>query len=348
MVWFSCGSDVVVMPPAAAASGGGNDGSTAEPSGKCAGKEGWTSVASPLQDLVVGRWTGTELILWGASSMSGFGFDTDTSTWRQIATIPSGDYGGPLWFSAVSAGRFFVWNHAKGGAYDWLADSWRPVPGMGGQLRNDFPSRAAIGTPTHVVYLGKTVWGGTANMTYEVADDVWRTMPEDSAPTALNPAAVWAKDELIVWGGWSAPRRATNTGGRFSFSNWTWKPMSSANAPDPAGHPVAAWTGNRVFVWGRGPGAVADGGLYDPVHDLWTPVSHKGAPQEEPAFAVWTGRQVIVIGADPRSRGIYTPTTDTWTSMMPAPRVFWQVVEWDGCRVLAYGGGRLYVYEPPP
>jgi hypothetical protein len=94
---------------------------------------------------------------------------------------------------------------------------------------------------------------------------------------------------------------------------------------------------------------VRGGGLYDPRRNAWTPVTLTGAPTKYADFAVWTGRSVIVLGRTGESDGIYDPRGNTWRPMVPPTRsAGWQIVAWDGCRVLAQGSEGFYVYHPPP
>lgn len=347
---LGCGNNVVVSPTDAGTShGAGGSGS----GGKCAGEELWTQAPNPFDDIAYGAWTGDELILWGIGS--GVGYRFHSNAWREISsTPPLGLKSFPL--AAVSSGRFFVWDHAGGGAYDWRTDAWSRMTPMGGEPNPD-PDvlRPAVGAPTHLFYLGGNFTDGIPTLTrkiYDVAQDAWQSLPNQAAPTAANSVLVWAETELLVWGGYESGQawQATNVGARFNPSTTAWTPMTTVNAPAPRTMPTAAvWTGQRLFVWGGYNNApLLDGGLYDPVRDDWTRVTKQGAPTKPAAIAAWTGSDVIVLGSETGSHGRYNPSTDTWRPMMPPPEAVWHVVQWDQCRLLAYSPSGFYIYEPPP
>ncbi|HZO15011.1 MAG TPA: hypothetical protein VFB62_17165 [Polyangiaceae bacterium] len=257
----------------------------------------------------------------------------------------------PLWLSAVSSGRFFVWNDAWGASYDWRTDTWNPIAAMGGpQLPAQYLLRGAIGTPANIIYLRNNSYKTSklANTRYEIATDAWHPISDQRAPSASFPAIVPTDSAVVVWGGTIAPQRATNEGARLDLSSMTWRPITTKGAPQPSSAPVGVWTGRHVFVWGVGAGST-DGGLYDPARDAWTPVSQDAAPTKKPFLAVWTGKRVIVLGQEAGGYGIYDPHHDAWHPMMPPPKsqfVFF-VAQWDRCRLLAYRPSELLLYTPP-
>ena len=119
------------------------------------------------------------------------------------------------------------------------------------------------------------------------------------------------------------------------------------------------WTGRELLIWGGWNGDdearnyALSGRRYDPVADVWRPMSAVGAPQpREDAAAVWTGTELIVWGGvvrdgDPAQRhrlgtgGRYDPVTDTWQPVTltnaPTPRED-AVVVWTGDEMLVWGG----------
>jgi hypothetical protein len=108
-----------------------------------------------------------------------------------------------------------------------------------------------------------------------------------------------------------------------------------------------------MLVWGGWSTAHhADGRLYDPVADLWTPTAATGAPSARSLMAgVWTGSEVLVWGGCDGAMGgcagvkgdgaRYRPDLDQWSPISstgaPAPRKEHTIV-WTGSRMIVFGG----------
>jgi hypothetical protein len=171
--------------------------------------------------------------------------------------------------------------------------------------------------------------------------------------------AVWSGSEMIVWGGTTAGVAGKHhTGGRYNPETDTWRPTSTAGAPEGRITHTAVWTGSQMVVWGGMNDAVPasesrlnTGGRYDPVADAWTPTSTAGAPQARTDHrAIWTGSQMIVwggivkgvAGGDGTYTGArYNPQTDVWTptSTLSAPSKRSQHVQvWTGSQMIVWGG----------
>lgn len=110
---------------------------------------------------------------------------------------------------------------------------------------------------------------------------------------------------------------------------------------------TAVWTGSEVIYWGgERPNDLGDntGARYDPVLDVWSPVTTEGAPPgRQKHVAVWTGSEMIMWGGCCASGGgRYDPLTDSWVlmSMTNAPngRVGSTAV-WTGSEMIVWGGG---------
>jgi hypothetical protein len=344
---LGCGQSVVVAAPAdpdSSSSVGGRSGS-GPARGKCSGEERWEEIPAPFDDFVVGAWTGEELIVFGIGRHEAYRFHSATDTWRKTSAPPP--FRTHSMSAAVSSGRFFVWDHLSGAAYDWERDTWSPIAPMGGEsawLGGLSPPYGVVGTPTHLFYLlgppppDPRRPPMPPGRMYDVARDTWHAL--DTAPNARGNLVVWADKELLVWPGGDADRRkVTNQGARFDPATMTWTPMTTVDAPNPGSGLTGVWTGKRLFVW-MGPGD--DGGLYDPTRDRWTAVSKNGATTKNGHYAAWTGR-VILTGS-----GIYDPDRNIWRPMMQRRNDAAQVHAWDGCRLLAYGMRTLYAYELPP
>jgi Kelch motif len=138
----------------------------------------------------------------------------------------------------------------------------------------------------------------------------------DGAPIPrFDHTAVWASNQMIVWGGLLTRATVLNSGGRYNLASNSWLPTSLVAAPMPRLNHSAIWTGSKMIVWG-GLGAnntiLGDGGMYEPTSDTWVAVNPVGAPSPRHAHtAVWTGTKMIVWGG--------SSTPGTYTAVEGAP-----------------------------
>ncbi len=129
---------------------------------------------------------------------------------------------------------------------------------------------------------------------------------------------------------------------------------------------TAVWTGSEMIVWGgvNSNGTyLNDGARYNPVFDLWTPISAKNAPSERAGHSgvsvagimiVWGGSNSATTFAD---GGYYNPASDEWTPIPVSPlmsaRAYHTAVVSSANEVIIWGGigpgntplntgGRLY------
>jgi hypothetical protein len=119
------------------------------------------------------------------------------------------------------------------------------------------------------------------------------------------------------------------------------------------GH-TAISMGEQMIVWGgQGAGGLlADGALYNPGSDIWTPIATDGAPApRRDHSAVWTGSRMTVWGGDvgggtgTSTGGLYDPFANaglggwTATSVIGAPGArFDHTAIWTGTQMLVWGG----------
>lgn len=135
----------------------------------------------------------------------------------------------------------------------------------------------------------------------------WRGLPPCPLAARDSAQAIWTGDRLIVWGGWA------RTGGFFITQSFhkdgaiydpateQWRKTGSAPLEGRTAF-VAAWTGERMLVWGgyRSAGTdnwgFEDGAAYDPGRSTW--VKLPSAPLEPRAFhsLTFTGTSIIVWG----------------------------------------------------
>ena len=165
---------------------------------------------------------------------------------------------------------------------------------------------------------------------------------------------------MIIWGGaywdWKRARSLNlDSGAIYDPATDTWQEMSAVGAPSPREGHSAAWTGDRMIVWGGiDSGWLDTGAVYDPATDTWSPMSTAGAPTGRSLHStVWTGDRMMVWGGrddlfDPeegtgwaRVGGLYDPAHDAWTAVSaasaPLPRAS-HTAAWTGTRVVVWGG----------
>ena len=105
------------------------------------------------------------------------------------------------------------------------------------------------------------------------------------------------------------------------YTDDTWAPTSTTNAPVPRSSHTAVWTGNEMIIWGGfyNVGWVNTGGKYKPVTNSWMATSIANAASARyDHSAVWTGSEMVVWGGYGyegylNSGGRYNPSTNSWT-----------------------------------
>jgi len=282
-----------------------------------------------------------------APAVDGAAWDAASNTWRAITPMPVALNPGTTPTAVWTGHEVLVWSSqpATPGApgrevveaYDPATNAWRVLPASGLAPRT---GAVVTWTGTELV-----VWGGrNFDVSAIYADGArldpttgtWRRLPRAPVPGRSDAAAVWTGHEVLVWGG-STTNGEIGRGAAYDPTTDRWRalPLSPLRAKTA---PIGVWTGRFFIVIGGaagtqmpvpGPGAAA----YDPVTDHWTtlppapdyPTSSTGptAPGAEPVAAdqraygdaVWTGRQVVLVGGldfvhqAPRSDGLeWTPT----------------------------------------
>jgi hypothetical protein len=187
----------------------------------------------------------------------------------------------------------------------------------------------------------------------DFAHGTWDVLVAGPATGMDSATAIWTGKELILWGRNAvgaqviAPEPAA-----YNPRTGYWRRL---NPPvSPSIQPV--WTGREMIVWtGIGPtdfglGGAVPGASYDPVSDSWRTISAAPVQPTQGSTAVWTGRQVIVVGAvpkcndtancpiDPVAAAAYDPSTDAWHVLPNSPMPMSDLhVGWTGRQVIAWG-----------
>ena len=157
-------------------------------------------------------WTGSEMIVWGG-------------------------YDGAQYFQ-------------NGARYNPVANTWTPVNTLTAPPARRY--HTAVWTGTEMI-----VWGGHNGRTnlvggarYNPLSDTWISVLDSgkTVPAARRlHTAIWAGNEMIVWGGHgnSAP---LNSGGRYNPVDNTWGSVTTVGAPPRRDSHTAVWTGSEMVV----------------------------------------------------------------------------------------------------
>ena len=299
------------------------------------------------------------------------------SAWIQAseAGAPEGrDYG-----VVASAGDLCIWSGSQvqpadpietvmtdGGCYDRETASWRPMSPVGAPSPRVLASASWTGTEI-LVWGGKHYYlycpspdgcpagpGNNSGARYNPGTDAWAPMsPIGAASPRWGQSTVWTGAEMIVWGG-EYPGSEYGDGARYNPALDTWLPIANTGAPSPRTDHFAAWTGSAMLVWGGhhedpASSALADGALYDPAADSWTPLDSTGAPAPRwyAATAYGAGRLFVWGGApeDSSTKGFadgyaYSIATNIWTPLPASPLSARRLPlgAWTGKRFLVWGG----------
>lgn len=178
--------------------------------------------------------------------------------------------------------------------------------------------------------------------------DTWTNQSLGSIPDPrVGFTAVWTGSLMVVWGG-AMGTTALNTGGRYDPATDSWSATSLVNAPMPRTAHSAVWTGHEMVVWGGSTGIpeafyTNTGARYDPVGDVWTPISTSGAPVGRNGHgAAWTGTEMLVWGGGSNfNGGRYNPATDTWRTIVTPSWMFFRQrpsLIWTGRQLIAWSG----------
>jgi hypothetical protein len=177
------------------------------------------------------------------------------------------------------------------------------------------PPSAAPGAS--VVWTGARLfyWGGESEYgakpvggLYDPDEGRWTKLPPAPMNGRSYAPAVWTGNEVVVW--------ALRLGAAFDPKTGRWRRLP----PAPLGllePPAYVWTGKELIVCcsdaPRSP--TGAGAAYEPSTNRWRRI--RSAPLAlERASAIWTGRNMVVLGrhvGEEKARGIaYDPRTDRW------------------------------------
>jgi N-acetylneuraminic acid mutarotase len=188
----------------------------------------------------------------------------------------------------------------------------------------------------------------------------WSRLPDAPIPDRDYPVGVWTGRELLVWGGQSGPHDLVvrGEGAAYDPVRHLWRELPPAPLT-PRTLAAATWTGRELIIWGgydhlaMDPGGLhvaGDGAAYDPARGAWRRLPPAPLSARAGATAVWTGREVLVVGGGPAARSdrdrpytdgaAYDPARDSWRRVAPSPRLRGPMINqhpvWTGTRLLVW------------
>lgn len=128
-------------------------------------------------------------------------------------------------------------------------------------------------------------------------------------------------NQLFIWGGLNESGTALDSGALYDPRTDSWTTVSTEDPPSPRSNATAVWTGAEVVVWGGfDPGtdqALDDGGIYDPVDDVWIPMAAASVARSAPVATYGQDHVMFWGGWDDNGEPVagiilYSPDTDNW------------------------------------
>jgi N-acetylneuraminic acid mutarotase len=174
-------------------------------------------------------WTGSQMIVWGGATISGF------------SSIPLN----------------------SGARYDPNTDTWTPIASA--NLPQVLDQVTAVWTGSRMIVWGVELVNPqlTSGVLYDPGTDTWSPISSTNAPsTGTRHTAIWTGRYMVVWGG----NFVGPIGGRYDPATDAWTPTSTMDAPNGRAHHSAVWTGSFMLIWGGGAtnsvDPFTDGGRY--------------------------------------------------------------------------------------
>jgi len=270
----------------------------------------WSPIAALQQPVARASpsavWSGTEMIVWGGTTLDGMGFLN------------------------------------SGGRYNPTTNAWSAMP-EGDPLPQERTFHTTVWTGSEMIIWGGLIPPGNQTnegAIFRPATNTWKVISSLNAPTARKwHTAVWTGSEMVVWGGTqNTSPFVTSTGGRYNPTTDSWVPTTTAGAPSARDSHVAVWTGTEMIVLGGFPSL--EGGRYNPQTDSWGAAIYGNSSLiSYDSAAVWTGQEVVAFGKQIVTR--YNPSTNTFQTVsstnQPTLRYLPGMV-WTGTEVLVWGG----------
>jgi hypothetical protein len=203
------------------------------------------------------------------------------------------------------------------------------------------------------------VWGGSTGLRSAALADgaafnpktgTWRRLSVSPLTAREDAIGMWTGTRLLVVAG-KRDNTALTDAATYDPAADTWKQLAPmpkrAAAVDPR---LAVWTGQRLLL-------PSVGIAYNPADNQWSTIAPIPANRIVFRAALWTGHDVIMIGAEavtansgppPPVVGLaYDPATDRWRDLPPSGLSTSAVAAtWDGTRVVVVNDVLGASYQP--
>ncbi len=245
---------------------------------------------------------------------------------------------------------------------------WSVVKGAGAPSPSPRSEVVMAATPNGILVWGGATSQGFANdgWIYKLEQKTWQKLPSPGLLEPRRASGTWTGTHLVIWGGRDFNKytydysKNFGTGAFYSPSDNTWTTIATSNAPSPRyGHTLTP-IGTSVLIWGgvdrpsiedKAAATLGNGGIFDPLTQVWTPLSGTPSTHRSLHCAVWTGSQLLVFGGIRKmpdqdslliNQGeIFDPKSMEWKpmsdKMQPAPR-FGHTCAWTGKKLVVWGG----------
>jgi hypothetical protein len=209
-----------------------------------------------------GIWTGTELVVWGApaagpaSSAIGLAYSPLQDTWRELppSGLPPGRDESVTWTGSAMLVVTYPDDPAAtavAALYDPATDVWRPAAPSPLSAPSGSPS--VVWTGREAVLAGGASAAGPADgVAYEPVSDCWRIIARPTFELLADKPAelVWDGDLVLMPGG---------AGGAYDPVLDVWLRLLTSHMVVYREYAAAAWTDDRLIVWGGNQGTGARG-----------------------------------------------------------------------------------------
>ena len=273
-------------------------------------------------------------------------------TWRLLAREPVAlPYGASVWTGSrlIVFGRRpltkTTYNPSVSAAIslDPAANAWKTLAPPA--------QRGAAPGCCSAVWTGQRLLVFGANLSYDPRSNAWRPL-RASIPAGV---VVWTGREAVGWGGGCCGDAWSNGAAYNPATDTTRRLPASPLAPSQG--PLGAWDGHELLLFVSGlspdgkpyPAHLARAAAYNPATNRWRRIAPLPAAFSD--RGVWTGRELVVIGAGATRRGAfaYEPKANRWRRLtpLPSPRPGATAL-WTGDRLVAWGGSGHagLVYDP--
>ncbi len=238
------------------------------------GTDTWTATnpnGAPIaRNNSVAVWAGDRVVIWGGNLVTsvspltleypteGLVFHPSTNQWSTTSSIGAPD-GRSLHCVVWAGNRMLVFGGGvtqgwatKAAAYFPITDTWQTISEP--PVEGAWTDISAVWTGDRVIAWGTKVGNPNTSFgaTYHPLTDSWTSMSlVDAPPLRGGPTVAWTGNRMIVWGGQSIGMpEESYPPSIYDPATDTWHAGAQAGAPSARFGQAAAWTGDRMVIWG--------------------------------------------------------------------------------------------------